>query len=101
MVIKLYFFFIHDYNIILIEIIIFIRLSVDDDKFLHNETDPRYRGASIPSRSFRMLQTLTNSAPGKIRFIKFLCDCHNFIYTNEKKTKMIAAVDRFRFRHRC
>lgn len=58
------------YGIILIKGIIFIRLSVDDDKFLHNETDPRYKGASIPSRSFRMLQTLTNSAPGKIRFIK-------------------------------
>jgi len=62
---------------ILIKEIIFIRL-VDDDKFLHNETDPRYRGASIPSRSFRMLQTLTNSAPGKISFIKFLCDCLSF-----------------------
>lgn len=50
-----------------------MRLSVDDDKFLHNETDPRYRGASIPSRSFRMLQTLTNSAHGKnIRFVKAL-----------------------------
>ncbi|VVC36787.1 Hypothetical protein CINCED_3A011544 [Cinara cedri] len=40
-----------------------VKSQVDDDKFLHNETDPRYRGASIPSRSFRMLQTLTNSAP--------------------------------------
>lgn len=59
---------------ILMNGIIFIRLSVDDDKFLHNETDPRYRGASIPSRSFRMLQTLTNSAPGKIRFVKSLCE---------------------------
>ncbi|XP_060835966.1 uncharacterized protein LOC132918615 isoform X3 [Rhopalosiphum padi] len=40
-----------------------VKSQVDDDKFLHNETDPRYKGASIPSRSFRMLQTLTNSAP--------------------------------------
>lgn len=62
----------------------FVRfLSVDDDKFLHNETDPRYRGASIPSRSFRMLQTLTNSAPGKIRFIKPIVIVSIFISTNE------------------
>ncbi|XP_050536096.1 probable global transcription activator SNF2L2 isoform X2 [Daktulosphaira vitifoliae] len=40
-----------------------VKSQVDDEQFLHNETDPRYRGASIPSRSFRILQTMTNSGP--------------------------------------
>jgi hypothetical protein len=26
---------------------------------LHTEADPRYRGAAIPSRAFKMLQTMT------------------------------------------
>lgn len=34
--------------------------SVDEDSFLHTESDPRYRGAAIPSRAFRMLQNMTD-----------------------------------------
>jgi len=33
---------------------------VDEDTFLHTESDPRYRGAAIPSRAFRMLQNMTD-----------------------------------------
>lgn len=35
---------------------------MDEDTFLHDETDPRYRGPAIPSRAFRMLQTMTDAA---------------------------------------
>lgn len=38
---------------------------MDDDTFLHMETDPRYRGAAIPSKAFRMLQNMTDSGQGK------------------------------------
>lgn len=34
--------------------------QVDSDSFLHHEEDPRYRGAAIPSRAFRYLQTMTD-----------------------------------------
>jgi hypothetical protein len=34
--------------------------SVDEDTFLHTESDPRYRGAAIPSRAFRLLQNMTD-----------------------------------------
>ncbi|GLG96763.1 Uncharacterized protein GBIM_03673, partial [Gryllus bimaculatus] len=40
------------------------KAQVDEDSFLHNESDPRYRGASIPSRAFRMLQSMTDGAGG-------------------------------------
>lgn len=33
---------------------------MDEDTFLHTESDPRYRGAAIPSRAFRMLQNMTD-----------------------------------------
>uniref|UniRef100_A0A1B6EEV9 WH2 domain-containing protein n=1 Tax=Clastoptera arizonana TaxID=38151 RepID=A0A1B6EEV9_9HEMI len=36
-----------------------VKTQVDEENFLHNESDPRYRGSSIPSRAFRMLQTMT------------------------------------------
>jgi hypothetical protein len=35
---------------------------VDEDSFLHTESDPRYRGAAIPSRAFRMLQNMTDGS---------------------------------------
>lgn len=38
-----------------------VKAQVDDDTFLHTETDPRYRGAVIPSRAFRMLQNMTDT----------------------------------------
>ena len=34
---------------------------VDGDTYLHQEADPRYRGATIPSRAFRYLQNITDS----------------------------------------
>lgn len=37
---------------------------VDEDIFLHTETDPRYRGSAIPSKAFRMLQNMTESGQG-------------------------------------
>jgi hypothetical protein len=36
--------------------------SVDEDSFLHTESDPRYRGAAIPSRAFRLLQNMTDGS---------------------------------------
>ncbi|XP_076394048.1 uncharacterized protein LOC100876569 isoform X2 [Megachile rotundata] len=35
--------------------------QVDNESSLHHEEDPRYRGAAIPSRAFRFLQTMTDS----------------------------------------
>lgn len=35
---------------------------MDEDNFLHTESEPRYRGAAIPSRAFRMLQNMTDNA---------------------------------------
>ncbi|KAL6267003.1 hypothetical protein P5V15_000083 [Pogonomyrmex californicus] len=35
--------------------------QVDDETYLHHEKDPRYRGAAIPSRAFRFLQSMTDS----------------------------------------
>ncbi|XP_063979964.1 fibrous sheath CABYR-binding protein-like isoform X2 [Diachasmimorpha longicaudata] len=34
--------------------------QVDGDTYLHQEEDPRYRGAAIPSRAFRYLQNMTD-----------------------------------------
>lgn len=31
---------------------------------MHNETDPRYRGAAIPSKAFKILQNMNNSTSG-------------------------------------
>ncbi len=39
-------------------------LVVDDEVYLHQEADPRYRGAAIPSRAFRMLQNMTGEDDG-------------------------------------
>ncbi|XP_020285910.1 uncharacterized protein LOC109855756 isoform X2 [Pseudomyrmex gracilis] len=35
--------------------------QVDHETYLHQEEDPRYRGAAIPSRAFRFLQNMTES----------------------------------------
>ncbi|XP_012529323.1 uncharacterized protein LOC105832695 [Monomorium pharaonis] len=35
--------------------------QVDHETYLHQEKDPRYRGAAIPSRAFRFLQNMTDS----------------------------------------
>ncbi|KAL6439957.1 hypothetical protein ACFW04_002960 [Cataglyphis niger] len=35
--------------------------QVDHETYLHQEEDPRYRGAAIPSRAFRFLQNMTDS----------------------------------------
>ncbi|EFA08977.2 hypothetical protein TcasGA2_TC006684 [Tribolium castaneum] len=37
--------------------------GVDDDTSLHNEVDPRYRGPAIPSKAFKLLQSMTDGAP--------------------------------------
>lgn len=38
-----------------------VKFLVDSDNYLHQEEDPRYRGAAIPSRAFRYLQNMTDS----------------------------------------
>ncbi|XP_071632598.1 uncharacterized protein [Temnothorax longispinosus] len=35
--------------------------QVDHETYLHQEKDPRYRGAAIPSRAFRFLQNMTEA----------------------------------------
>lgn len=35
--------------------------QVDHETYLHQEENPRYRGAAIPSRAFRFLQNMTDS----------------------------------------
>jgi len=39
---------------------------VDQETYLHQEKDPRYRGAAIPSRAFRFLQNMTESNDGSV-----------------------------------
>lgn len=39
-------------------------LTVDHEKFLHSVEDPRYRGAAIPSKAFKMLQQMTDNGGG-------------------------------------
>ncbi|XP_063699776.1 uncharacterized protein LOC134830281 isoform X2 [Culicoides brevitarsis] len=38
-----------------------VRNQVDDELYLHKEENPRYRGSAIPSKAFKLLQTMTNS----------------------------------------
>ncbi|XP_050078928.1 uncharacterized protein LOC126565765 [Anopheles maculipalpis] len=38
-----------------------VKNQVDGEVYLHNEEDPRYRGAAIPSKAFRYLQNMTDS----------------------------------------
>jgi hypothetical protein len=33
---------------------------VDEEVFLHSESDPRYRGSAIPSKAFKCLQKMTD-----------------------------------------
>lgn len=56
-------------------------LLVDDDTFLHMETDPRYRGAVIPSRAFRMLQNMTDTGQGNYESEQLLLFVHLIIHT--------------------
>lgn len=37
-----------------------VKHQVDGEVYLHNEEDPRYRGAAIPSKAFRYLQNMTD-----------------------------------------
>lgn len=37
-----------------------VKNQVDGEVYLHNEEDPRYRGAAIPSKAFRYLQNMTD-----------------------------------------
>lgn len=39
---------------------------VDHETYLHQEEDPRYRGAAIPSRAFRFLQNMTDSSDATV-----------------------------------
>lgn len=70
-------------SLIFLIIILRLLLIVDEDTFLHNETDPRYRGAAIPSRAFRMLQTMTDSASDPIpQYSNGMPSCtYQIIYT--------------------
>uniref|UniRef100_A0A9I3BD90 Uncharacterized protein n=1 Tax=Anopheles coluzzii TaxID=1518534 RepID=A0A9I3BD90_ANOCL len=38
-----------------------VKNQVDGEVYFHNEEDPRYRGAAIPSKAFRYLQNMTDS----------------------------------------
>lgn len=41
---------------------------VDEDRFLHQEADPRYRGSAIPSKAFRILQSMTNDPSSPVDY---------------------------------
>jgi len=47
-------------------IIFILYFIVDQETYLHQEKDPRYRGAAIPSRAFRFLQNMTESNDGSV-----------------------------------
>jgi hypothetical protein len=36
--------------------------AVDEEVFLHSESDPRYRGSAIPSKAFKCLQKMTDGS---------------------------------------
>jgi hypothetical protein len=48
---------------------------VDDEVFLHSESDPRYKGSAIPSKAFKFLQTMTDGAPNSVQAGKLSCSC--------------------------
>lgn len=53
-----------------------------DGTYLHQEEDPRYRGAAIPSKAFRYLQNMTDSgdAPVNSQGIYFFYNLLKFIW---------------------
>lgn len=44
-----------------------MRYLVDEEIYLHSEADPRYKGSSIPSKAFRVLQIMTDGAPNNVQ----------------------------------
>ena len=40
---------------------------VDEEIYLHSESDPRYKGSAIPSKAFKLLQTMTDGAPNSVQ----------------------------------
>lgn len=40
---------------------------VDEEIYLHSESDPRYKGSVIPSKAFKCLQIMTDGAPNNIQ----------------------------------
>lgn len=55
---------------------------VDQEIYLHTEENPRYRGAAIPSKAFKMLQHMTDGNN---------CDNNNGMY-NEMLCQLFACV---------
>lgn len=47
-------------------------MLVDDEIYLHSESDPRYKGSAIPSKAFKALQIMTDGAPNNVKAGKFL-----------------------------
>lgn len=39
---------------------------VDGEIYLHSETDPRYKGSAIPSKAFKVLQTMLDGSPNSV-----------------------------------
>ncbi|KAL7044433.1 hypothetical protein ACKWTF_001911 [Chironomus riparius] len=39
-----------------------VKTQVDEEVFLHSESDPRYRGSAIPSKAFKCLQKMTDGS---------------------------------------
>lgn len=37
-------------------------MIVNEEVYLHSDTEPRYKGASIPSKAFKTLQSMTTRA---------------------------------------
>lgn len=49
---------------------------------LHSEVDPRYRGAAIPSRAFRALQTMTGETDDPGSFPNVWCLVFKIVLIN-------------------
>lgn len=69
------------FNIFCVASYFFFFLTVDKEIYLHTEEDPRYRGAAIPSKAFKMLQHMTDgnnleNNNGMRILIKSLKDCN-------------------------
>lgn len=58
-----------------------MRVIVDQEKFLHTEEDPRYRGAAIPSKAFKMLQHMTDGGQPDLNGV-YLMIFFFFLYKN-------------------
>lgn len=64
----------------------FVKL-VDNENYLHQVEDPRYRGAAIPSRAFRYLQNMTDSTDAP------LVNSSRFLVSKKELIRVVDQID--------